>query len=292
MIAFYSDINGNDDIYVVRAETVRPKLLLSDPEHDLRVSSYSPDGRKVVYSSESDDKTGELKILDLEKQTTSLVRKTELPVVSADWSLDGNWIVFADRVNGNSEVLLVKPEGGELRNLTNDPAPDSNPSFSPDGNRIVFLSGRGEPPGTMQLFVMNADGSNPRAITHRKGFEGDPAWVSNNQIIFVCDRLDSPGNLLDICQINVDGSGEKRVLYHRDHDYRPAVSPDGDRIAFSASSDGNIEIYLMNSDGSGLVRLTRDPANDAWPQWSPDGKTLTFISNRGGKFAIYEVSVP
>jgi TolB protein len=81
------------------------------------------------------------------------------------------------------------------------------------------------------------------------------------------------------------------VLIHPNHDSQPVVSPDGKLIAFTATSDGNAEIYLMNSDGSGLMRLTRDLADDQWPQWSPDGKKLMFVSNRTGKTAIYEVAL-
>jgi TolB protein len=70
------------------------------------------------------------------------------------------------------------------------------------------------------------------------------------------------------------------------------MAPDGTRIAFTSTSDGNQEIYLMNRDGSGLFRLTRNPAEDQWPDWSPDGKKLRFLSNRGGKSAIYEIALP
>ena len=112
------------------------------------------------------------------------------------------------------------------------------------------------------------------------------------EIVFACDRVDAPGNLLDICAIGVNGSGERRILFHREHDSRPVVSPDGNRIAFVARSDSNLEIYLVNRDGSGLLRLTRDAADDYSPEWAPDGKNIFFSSNRGGKSAIYELAIP
>lgn len=70
---------------------------------------------------------------------------------------------------------------------------------------------------------------------------------------------------------------------------RPAVSPDGKRIAFASNSDSNWEIYLMNSDGSDLTRITRNPASDIWPHWLPDGSGIVFASERSGKFAIYKI---
>ncbi len=52
-------------------------------------------------------------------------------------------------------------------------------------------------------------------------------------------------------------------------DSDPAWSPDGTKIAFSTSRDGNFEIYVMNADGTGPTRLTNDPANDRFAAWSP-----------------------
>lgn len=291
-IAFFSDRGGNDDIYVVSAETVRPKPVLSDPERDLHEPSFSPDGKKLVYSLETQNKAGELRVLDIETGRTRLVRRTELPMTAPVWSPDGKRIAFVDRIDGNSEVCAIDPDGSEFVNLTNDRSLDISPSWSPDGTRLAFISHRGEPRGS-RLYTMNADGSDPAPVTPRSGWEGDPTWSPDGStFVFVCDRADSPGNLLDICRINSDGTGEKRVVTNRDHDTQPAISPDGKRIAFVAVSDGNPEIYVVNSDGSGLLRLTRDPADDLSPNWSPDGRRLIFTSNRSGRSAIYEIEVP
>jgi Tol biopolymer transport system component/DNA-binding winged helix-turn-helix (wHTH) protein len=290
-IVFYSDRNGKDDIYVASAEAIRPRLVLADADADLCVPVYSPDGARIGYSRRLGDKTGELWVSDRETAKTRIVRKTEL-AVSAHWSPDGSWLVYADRAAGNSEIFRIRPDGSELENLTNQPSADSGSSISLDGSQIAFLSDRGEPAG-WQIYVMNFDGSDAHPLTPRKGWEGDPVWSPDGRsIVFVCDRLDSPGNMLDLCEINLDGTQERRLLFHPNHDAEPAISPDGKRIAFVAHSDGNLELYVVNRDGSGLRRLTRDPADDQWPEWSPDGRTIIFGSNRAGKFAIYEIDVP
>jgi Tol biopolymer transport system component len=289
-ILFWSNRNGTDDIYVVNAETIRPKVVLSDAERNLTDPSFSPDGKRMQYVKEGENKSGELRILDLQTHQSTLVQKTELSNISADWSPDGNWIAFSDRLNGNSEIFILKPDGSHLQNLTKNQATDSSPAWSPDGRRIVFS--RAHLSGGVQLHIMNADGSDVHPLTARVGWEDDARWFPDgNRILFSCDRIDSPGNMLDVCEINADGTGENRLLFHRDHDTQAVVSPDGKLIAFVAHSDGNDEIYVMHSDGSGLLRLTRNIAADESPHWSPDGRKLVFISNRSGKFAIYEIAL-
>ena len=70
-------------------------------------------------------------------------------------------------------------------------------------------------------------------------------------------------------------------------DLSPAWSPDGSRIAFATSRDGNFEIYVMNANGENPVRLTNHPASDRTPAWSPDGTRIAFASERDGNLEIY-----
>ncbi len=74
-------------------------------------------------------------------------------------------------------------------------------------------------------------------------------------------------------------------------DESPALSPDGSKIAFASSRDGNQEIYLMNADGTGLINLTQNKASDFLPAFSPDGTKIAFVSNREGNHEIYVMSV-
>jgi Tol biopolymer transport system component len=70
----------------------------------------------------------------------------------------------------------------------------------------------------------------------------------------------------------------------------PMVSPDGKKVVFVSTQDGNPEIYLMNVDGTGMQKLTNDSAVDAAPSWFPDGKKIIFTSDRTGKFELYTMN--
>ena len=70
----------------------------------------------------------------------------------------------------------------------------------------------------------------------------------------------------------------------------PIYSPNGLKIAFISTHDGDPEIFVMNADGTGLKKLTDNTAVDAAPSWSPDGGKIVFTSDRGGSFELYRMN--
>ena len=190
-------------------------------------------------------------------------------------------IAFASKRDGNWEIYVMNTDGSGQINLTNNPADDRWPSWSPDGKRIAFASNRD---GDWEIYVMNADGSGVTRLTNNPGGNFDPSWSPDGRHIAFSSRRDVS---LEIYVMNADGSGQINLTNNPAEDDLPSWSPDGRRIAFVSNRDGNWEIYVMNADGSGVTRLTNNPAYDVWPSWSPDGKRIAFVSNRDGNQEIY-----
>jgi Tol biopolymer transport system component len=67
----------------------------------------------------------------------------------------------------------------------------------------------------------------------------------------------------------------------------PFYSPDGTKIVFESSRDGDENIYVMNSDGTNQVRLTDNSGDEREPQWTPDGNKIVFAGNRSGPWQVY-----
>jgi len=175
-------------------------------------------------------------------------------------------------------------------NLTADsPANDQNPAWSPDGERILFTSGRS---GNNELWLMDSDGSAPTALTSN-GAENvnlpGRAWCPGNDRIVFASDVESEND--EIFSIASDGSDRQRLTTTDGRNWEPSWSPDCRQIVFQSDRSGNWDIWRMNADGSNPVRLTDDPADDGQPNWSPDGTTIVFQSNRSGNWDIWTMDV-
>jgi Tol biopolymer transport system component len=288
-IALISNRSGNEDIYVMNVEPFRPQLLLTDEDANISAASYSPDGTQLIYQAELPDKSGELRIRDVQSGKVNTLKKTANANLRPAWSPDGKVITFQDKVGGSTALYRIEPGGNELAKITDNSTTDIEPAWSPNGIHVAFVADNF---GRSRLYTIDTVTGKQNALTSKDGWESDPVWSPDgSRIAFACDREDLPGNGFDICLMDADGQNEARLLSRRGHDIQPAWSPDGSRFAFVGTSDGNSEVYVMNSDGSGVLRLTRHLAEDLAPHWSPDGTRIIFTSNRIGKSAIYEITL-
>ncbi|GAB4429140.1 MAG: hypothetical protein Kow0031_09570 [Anaerolineae bacterium] len=184
-------------------------------------------------------------------------------------------IAFSSNRDGNNEIYVMNADGSGQTRLTNNPAPDVFPAWSPDGTKIAFNRSK------RHIYYMNADGSGETFVTSSLLiFIDGPKWSPDGtKLIFsgVADvaKVRSP----DIFTINLDGTNLTNLTNSTSADSNAAWSPDGSKIAFSSTRDGAPEIYVMNADGTGVTQLTNDPFENFEPAWSPDGTKILYRAN-------------
>jgi Tol biopolymer transport system component len=192
-------------------------------------------------------------------------------------------IAFMSTQDGDYDIYTVDSAGANLQQLTNNPATDGGPRWSPDGTQIAFATNRD---GNYEIYKMSATGSNVQRLTTNANFDGQPSWSpTGTQIVFSSDR---DGNF-EIYKMNADGTAQTRLTNNALDDEYPAWSPDGTKIAYQSLTP-NLEIFTMNTSGSGQVNLTNNAAHDSVPSWSPDGAQIAFVSTRTGGGDVYSMN--
>lgn len=203
--------------------------------------------------------------------------------VSTPSDLSSMSVAFVAKWDGDLEIYVVYADGSELTQLTSNTIDDVAPTWSPDGNKIAYVSERGPKPG--QLFVMNSNGSDTRPLTPDL-FAIDPlAWSPDGHHI-AFEGINVGAN--DFYVINLDNASLVNLTQNRAYVGLNSLtwSPNGDALAFDAGLDpsGSMRIVVIaKSDGTGLQELLQPDAfsNDSFPQWHPADQMILFISAPG-----------
>jgi Tol biopolymer transport system component len=275
--------------------------------------SFSPDGRKIVYHS---DTSYFLEDYGLQKKE---VKKSRIMLMDADggnqrslsapgndrpserfprFSHDGKRLVYekensaprlSDTVFNSDRDIFLKDLGtGEERRLTRDANYDGLPGFSPDDSQVIFVSDRS---GGSGIFTLNLKTGK---ITHVSAKE---SWDEKIGLL-----RHARGPILPYCPgYSPDGS---KIVLHAGWDRRgvlvfdvrtrewdrltdpemdcffPSFSPDGTRIVFVCGRPEREDLYLIGVDGSDQTRLTYDGGTKRYPSFSPDGQSIVFAGKR------------
>ena len=287
-IAFSSTRDGNSEIYVMDADGNNQIRLTNHPEADSQ-PSWSPDGRRIAFVSNRNGGIIQIYVMDSNGKNVKLLTNGGNPA----WSPDGQTIAYNGREHEewvdedeevNFKIYLIAPDGSNPRKLAGDiPSSDTEPAWSPDGQRIAFVSSREDWTWTGDIGVMDADGTNQKRLTHTIVNERHPTWSPDGSRIafssvqeedFVISVMNADGtNRMSLTEEILDG--RTRLIFH------PAWSPGGRTIAYYFGQGLDRGIHLITADGEYLKRLGDvHKGGDSWPDWFAAASLAVFPASK------------
>ena len=251
-IAFDTDRNGNNEIYVMNADGTSLQRLTNQSADDSQ-AAWSPDGSKIAWMSNSSGKY-EIWVMNADGSgKTRLTTTNGGAQVSGQlaWSPDGSKIAFTSSRTGSTgyDIYVMNADGSNVTKLTSASGDDSEPVWSPDGSKIAFYSNRD---GNTEIYVMNADGSGQTRLTNSSGTDRSPVWSpDSSKIAFSSNRT----GIYQIYMMDANGTNVVQVTNATTNVEFPDWSPNGSKLLFT---HGN-EIKTGNVVFDGSFIYTPDP---------------------------------
>ncbi len=270
----------------------RSRLML------FRSPVWSPNGRFLAYVTEESLESSELVVMSMDGNQRFRLAGRGVGQFRPVWSPDSDQLAFAyaggTLISSQSDIYLLdvpcalklKSCDNPLRNLTDTPADEREPIWSPDGKHIAFVS---DQEGQRDIYAMDINGNNWVNLTRSPSEDFSPVWSPDGtRIAFVSDRA---RNYEIFVMDALTGDALRNVSLNRAEEWSPAWSPDSQHLTFISDETGNYQIYLLTLDKQRVRNLTHHNSSDFSPAWSPDGKHIAFVSNRNESQQIYLLNI-
>jgi len=285
---------------------------------------FSFDGKQLIFQSKRDNRgCDQIYTMNVDGSNTRMISNGEGRTTCAFFLKGGKRILYASTFQGGKdcppnpdlskgyvwaiypeyEIYTAKPDGTDIKKLTDSKGYDAEATVSPNGKRIVFTSERD---GDLELYSMDSNGKNIKRLTNEPGYDGGAFFSPDNKMIvyrgshptdealikrdkeLLAQHLIVP-TVFEVWTMNADGSNKRQITKLNAASFAPFFTPDGKRIIFCTNyfatdpRKRNFDLAVINVDGTGLERITFNESFDGFPMFSPDGKKFVFASNRNAK---------
>lgn len=285
-IAYVSDRDGDDEIFVSNADGSGKRQITENDGNDLR-PAWSPDSARIAYVSDLDGDE-DLYVGNADGSGIKQLTNNNHPDSRPVWSPDGKRIAYVSLHNGrHTDLFVMNADGSDNVQLTSYDDLETThyygaPSWSPDGTRIAFVSALH---GRLLRHVMNSDGTQHVIANmancpsyHAATWSPDSMWIAfgcNNANIHLFNPADRILTTLKAC----------------DRDYDPVMShswsADGSNIAYTCSEyTSDMRVRKINLDNHAVTRYGTEGCWPDYPSWSPDESRIAVLWFRDRVFDL------
>lgn len=312
MLAFASDHHGSSDIFVVNVDGSSLKRLTSYSSSEIP-EAFSPDGKLIYFSAAIQDPAASAvfpsarltEVYSVPVEGGAIKQVLPTPARYISWSPKGDYFVYQDVKGSENEwrkhhtsavtrsVWKYEPKTGKHTMLVDHAGEDLNPTVTPDGQTLLFLSERNG--GSMNVYSvsLSAPAAEPKALTSFKehpvrflsqGANGLTAFTYDGEIYTMATGSSPRKVSIDI--VDTDYQAPEFINFSSGAN-DAVVSPDGKQIAFTHRGD----LFVTSVEYKTTKQITSTPQAESSPAWADGGRTLYFVSDREGRNDIYKVEM-
>jgi TolB protein len=242
---------------------------------------------RIAYISATgigNDQNYQLFVADADGFNPQAVVGSPEPLLSPNWSPDGQRLAYVSFEKGNSAIYVQNVATGQREMVSSGKGINGAPAFSPDGRFMAMtLSASGNP----EIFIRDLTTGQKRQLTQHWAIDTEAVWAPDSQsVYFTSDRGGKP----QIYRIPVMGGNPSRVTLEGDYNARASISPDGTRIAMAHGRGNEYRIAVLDTD-TGRTRILTPGVLDESPSFAPNGSMILYATREGSRGVLSAVSV-
>ncbi len=286
-IAFARCGGGECGISLVDAEGGAEQAVVAPEGYAIEDLVWSPDGRTLAFSARRGRQGAySLHLLPLgggNAQRLTSPASTYPGDLNPSFSPDGRLLAFVrTALDGRQDVAVVTVQGGTVRRLAREQRGVTGLDWTADGE-VVYAANRA---GAAGLWRVGLDGRAPRWVALGSGEVASPSVARRGTgIAFAQQQVRS-----QIVEVRPGDDAGRPLLRSTQDDRQPAVSPDGQRVAFVSTRSGSYEVWTSLPNGEEALQRTHfEGARVSAPAWAPDGQSLVVSARAEGNADVFRV---
>ena len=250
-------------IRVIDSDGAAEITLPTEPEGGS--PAWNPTGSMIAYTTHGT--SSRLLVMDLATgRSRAVMGPTRNSLyLTPIFANNGASLIYAREGDSGSDLYSIGMNGGQPQQLTaGRGTQNTNPTLSPDGRRIVFVSGRKGPP---ELYIMDSDGTDVSTLTDYdfsdKTYRSDPDWSPDGRLVAYQERVN---DRFQIRTFRVAG-GTPKLLTNDGVNEQPSWAPDARHLVFTSTRTGVRQLWVLDTESNRVRQLTKS-AGSRLASWS------------------------